>query len=56
MKDFNNPSLHPGREKMNKFRLSFLVLILAGLISCDILDIIDRFVLENYRDNVWVSP
>lgn len=35
---------------MKKFGLSFLVLILAVLISCDILDLIDRFVLENYLD------
>ena len=31
---------------MNKFRLSFIVLILAILISCDTLDVVDRFVFN----------
>jgi ribonuclease Z len=35
---------------MKKFGMLFLVLIFAILISCDILDIIDRFVSENYLD------
>ena len=47
MKDFNNPSLHPEREKMNKFRLSFLVLILP-----------DHLASGGHKigDSVWVSP
>ena len=31
---------------MNKFRLSFILLILAILISCDTLDVVDRFVFN----------